>query len=367
MFTLSSRCARTWPFSLLLAGLLAGCSGGDATKTPDQPAAKTPPGSIGLTAEQIARLGIVFAKAEAAQDVPFAEVPATVAPPPNARVAVAAIVPGVVSRTMVVEGQQVRAGQPLAVITSRDVLTMQAGMEQASARADVARATARRLDQLVREGVVAGARADEAVASRREAEAALSEQRRTLRLIHADRRGGAYVLTAPIAGTITKAAVQTGMPVDGASAPYVIDALGRYELTAQIPERLIGAVRPGMKVLLDGMEGAVTSVGSVVDAETRSALLRAYIPAAPGLVAGRVTKVTLLKPADASAVAVPTDAVVMIGGKSVAFVRTPGGIVRRDVTSAGAAGNRTVLLSGVKAGEQVAISGTSELKALAAN
>ncbi|WP_420141201.1 efflux RND transporter periplasmic adaptor subunit [Sphingomonas sp.] len=350
--------------AFLLAAALTSCSGGNEAKAPE-PTPRAAPGAIELNDEQISRLDIRLVTAEPARDVPVADVPATIAPPPNARVAVAATIPGVVTRTMVVEGQQVRAGQALAVVASREVLTMQALLEQASARAGVSRAAARRLDQLAREGVIAGARADEAAASRREAEAELNEQRRTLALINAGRGGGTYRLVAPIAGTITKASIQTGMPVDGASAPYVIDAAGQYELTAQLPERLIGAIRPGMSVMLEGSSGTVTSVGSTVDAETRSVPLRAKIPAAPGLVAGRATMVTLTKPSEAGAIAVPTDAVVMIEGKPVVFVRTATGFIRRAVDSAGAAGDRTVLLAGVKAGEQVAVSGTSELKALA--
>ena len=50
------------------------------------------------------------------------------------------------------------------------------------------------------------------------------------------------------------------MPVDGASAPYVIDAAGRYELTAQLPERLIGTIAPGMTVMLDAPTSAVDAV-----------------------------------------------------------------------------------------------------------
>lgn len=351
---------------LLLAGLLVACSGGESPAPEEKAKVKRAPGSIGLTAEQLTRLDIAFVAATEAHDVPVADVPATIAPPPNARVAVAAMIPGVVTRTMVVEGQSVRAGQALALVASRDVLTMQAAMEQASARAAVSRKTASRLDQLAREGVIAGARADEAAAARRESEAELGERRRTLALIHANSGGGTYTLVAPIAGIVTKAAIQTGMPVDGASAPYVIDALDRYELTAQLPERLIGQIRPGMRIDLQGVAGTVTSVGSTVDVATRSALLRAKIPGSSGLVAGRVTTITLLKPAQAGAVAVPTDAVVMMEGKPAVFVRTPAGVVHRPIVSAGAAGDRTVLLSGVKVGEEVATSGTSELKALAA-
>jgi cobalt-zinc-cadmium efflux system membrane fusion protein len=212
--------------------------------------------------------------------------------------------------------------------------------------------------------VIAGARADEARAARRESEAELGEQRRTLALVKA-RTDGTYTLVAPIAGKVTKAAIDTGMPVDGASAPFVIDATDRYELTAQLPERLIGQVRPGMRVELGSVSGTVTSVGSVLDPATRSAALRAKLPAVPGIVAGQVASVTLLTPAPAGAVSVPTEAIAMMEGAPVVFVRTAKGVVMRPVRNAGAAGQRSILLSGVRAGEQVAASGTSELKALA--
>ncbi len=359
------------PLLLAVLGMVAACSGADGeaeeATTATQPAKAATPGMLAISAAQMTRLGIRFAAVEAAGEVPVATVPATLAPPPNARVAVAAIMPGVVTRTLVVEGDSVRRGQALAVIAAREMFTIAAGIEQASARVGAARASDRRLGQLAREGVIAGARADEARAALREAEAELNEQRRIVRLVNGSPAAGSYTLTAPIAGTITRASVQTGMPVDGASAPYVIDAAGRYELTAQLPERLIGTIRPGMTVMLDGVSGTVTSVGATVEAETRSALLRARIPAAPGLVAGRATTATLLKPADGTAVAVPSAAVVVIDGRPVVFVRTPAGVVRRAVTSAGAAGGRAVLTAGVKAGEQVAVAGTSELKALAAN
>jgi cobalt-zinc-cadmium efflux system membrane fusion protein len=46
-----------------------------------------------------------------ASEVPLADLPVTIAPPPNARVAVAATLPGTVLRTLVVEGDACRAGR----------------------------------------------------------------------------------------------------------------------------------------------------------------------------------------------------------------------------------------------------------------
>jgi hypothetical protein len=96
---------------------------------------------------------------------------------------------------------------------------------------------------------------------------------------------------------VTKADIQAGMPLDGTTAPFVIDAAGRYEATGQVPERLIGQIRPGMTVRLVyrgewQRRGTVTAVGNAIDPATRSAMLKAQLPASPGLVAGRVDTIT---------------------------------------------------------------------------
>src|SRR3546814_1515025 len=106
-------------------------------------------------------------------------------------------------RTLVVEGDTVRQGQPLAIISSRDVLTMGADLTRANARAGVARSNAARLSQLAREGIIAGARADEANALAAEAGADVAEKARLLKMVNGVGASGTYTLTAPIAGRVT--------------------------------------------------------------------------------------------------------------------------------------------------------------------
>ena len=47
------------------------------------------------------------------------------------------------------------------------------------------------------------------------------------------------------------------------------------------------------------------------------------------------------------------------------FVRTSGGVLARPVVAAPITGDRAVILEGLKAGEDVAVSNLSELKSLA--
>jgi len=356
---------------LAVLGLLAACggqenatAGEDAAGVAGEGASKASP--LSLSAAELARIGVEFAPVENVTELPLATVPAMLAPPPNARVAVAAVIPGVVTRTMVVEGDSVRAGQPLAVVAAREMITLASGIEQASARVAVARANDDRLGQLAQEGVIAGARADEASAALREAEAELHEQRRVVRLVNGSPRQGTYTLTAPIAGKITSALITTGSPVSEATSAYVIDAQSRYELTAQLPERLLGQVRRGMTVRLPGdVRGEVTSVGSVLDPETRSATLRARIPASVGVVSGRALSATLFVPAAEGAIAVPAIAVTEVDGRPSVFVRTKDGAAVRAVETGSRAEGRVVINSGLRPGEQIAVSGVSELKSVA--
>ncbi|MFZ3484909.1 efflux RND transporter periplasmic adaptor subunit [Sphingomonas sp. 3-13AW] len=363
-----------WPLLLALFGALSACGDKPESAAPEQgnaaasAAASTSP--LALSAADFARIGVTFAPVESVSELPIATVPATLAPPPNARVAVAAVIPGVVTRTMVVEGDSVRAGQPLATVAAREMFTLAAGIDQASARVAVARANDRRLGQLAREGVIAGSRADEARAALREVEAELNEQRRIVRLVNGSPNRGSYTLTAPISGKITSATITTGSPVSEATSAYVIDAQSRYELTAQLPERLLGQVRPGMTVRLpgnagDGIRGEVTSVGTVLDPQTRSATLRARVPASAGVVSGRAVSATLFAPAPAGAIAVPAAAVTDVDGKPSVFVRTPKGAAVRTVETGDRADGMIVIRAGLRAGEQIAVAGVSELKSIA--
>lgn len=322
------------------------------------------PDFLAVTNDKIRLLSISLAAATPAAAVPLAQLPATVSPPPNSRVAVAATLPGTVQRTFVNEGDMVRSGQPLAVVVSRDILMIGADLSRANARLGVSQAAAARLAKLSREGIIAGARADEAQAIAAEGRVDVSEKSHILRMVGGSGRTGTYTLTAPISGRVTRADIVAGNPVDGMTAPYVIDAEGKYEVIAQVPEHLVGKLKPGMTVKLGGLSGTVTSVGSTIDQSNRSATLRASLPAGPGIVAGRSATVTILGPAPANAVMVPSIALASIDGHDVVFVAVKGGFARRVVKAATADSSGVVILEGLGAGERVVVSGTSALKAL---
>lgn len=356
--------------ALVLAWWLVPHGGTESSDAP-VPEEKAPvssaPKEISLSAGQAEALSLHFARAEQASLVPIATVPAMVAPPPNARVAVAAQLPGVVTRVFVVEGQDVRAGQMLATLSSRDVVVLSAELARARARLDVARANAARLSQLSKEGIVAPARADEASALFRQAQIDVSEQARLIGMANGS-GGSGYSLTAPIGGRISMMSIETGKALDPGAAPFVIDAGGAMQAQGQLPERLIGKVLPGMSVRAAEASGKVLAVGSAIDPATRSASLTASLEGDGAVRAGQALSLAIMGPAPQGAVRVPATAVAQLPSGTVVFVRSRRGVIPRAVTLAEGSeqskGERTIL-SGLKPGEDVVVTSVSELKALA--
>lgn len=321
-----------------------------------------------LTPEQVRRMGITTAAAVAATSAELGTVPGTVTLPPEARVAVTAPFGGSVVRLFVVNGQAVGKGQPLAVVRAIEPVQYGAALARGQAQLDVARATADRTAMLAREGIIAGARADEAQAALREAQVAVAENQRILAQTGAG-AGGEMTLRAPIAGRVAAVNVQTGGPVDGLTAPFVIENTASFMLDLQIPERLVADVHPGMEVeLVNGgtapVLGNIVSVGSSIDAATRSVLAKARIGAAPQLVSGKSVMVVLKGTKAVSGVSIPAAAATQLGGKDVVFVATQQGFAVRPVTIAGRSASQVTLAGGLKPGERVATSGLSELKVI---
>lgn len=334
--------------------------------TPDGGEAPMAPGK--LTARQIEKLGIATAVAAAASSAELGAVPATVSLPPDARVAVTAPFDGIAVRLFVVEGEAVAAGQPLASIRAAEPVQYGAALARAQAQLEVARAAAGRTGQLAKEGIVAGARADEARAALREAEVNVAENRRILAQANAD-GSGMMTLRAPIGGRIAAVNVQAGGPVGGLSAPFIVENTARLMLDLQIPERLAGAVHPGtpVEVRMPGTApatGRVIAVGGSIDPATRALTAKARLDAAPALVSGKSVVAILGGVQPVARASIPAAALTRVGDRDAVFVKGADGFAMRPVTVASRVGASVTITAGLKPGERVATSAIAELKAV---
>ena len=331
-----------------------------------------PEAESSAAADPLAGLAIKAVKATEVANVPLGTVPGTITLPPEARVAVTAPFPGAAVRVYVIEGQAVRRGQPLALVRSAEPVQIRGDLSRAQSEVGLAEARARRLTQLADEGIIAQARADEARAALAQARASVAEQRRLASLggVGPD---GMMTLSAPIGGRVAHVGTETGGPVDGMEAPFVIEAEGSYQIELQLPERLAKQVSPGMPVEIllttEGGEpipvgGQILAVSPSIDPTTRSVLARASIGAAPGIVSGRNVSVTIKGSATQGGVAVPANAVTKIGGEDHVFVRKGKSYEPRKVTVVATTSDQAVISEGLKAGEVVAANSIAELKAM---
>lgn len=348
----------------LSATALAACSN---ASQPDAAATGTPTAAT--------KLAIETATAQAADNLPLATVPGQVTLPPEARVAVTSPFPGAAVRVFVIEGQEVRRGQPLATVRAAQPVQIRGDLARAQAQLNLAEAQAQRIRQLADEGIIARARADEAQANVAQAHASVMESRRLASLAPTS-ADGTVTLTAPISGRVAHVAIDTGGPVDGMTAPFVIEGAGAYQIDLQLPERLARSVTPGMAITVQlpvagvaPMEvgGTILSVAPSIDPQTRSVMAKASIGRAPGLVPGRNVSVTINAASGTlSGVSVPSGAVTQIGGEPHVFVREGATFTPRKVAIAAEAGGRSVVTQGLKVGDVVATSSIPELKAAAA-
>lgn len=352
-------------------GAYSWTSSGDRNRISESSSAgpRVAPGAI--TATQIERGGIRTTPAEAAVDVPLGTVPAVISLPPEAQVAVTAPFDGAVVRLFVVQGQAVTKGQPLALLKSREPVQYGAELARANARLSLAEVSASRTRQLVDEGIISASRADEMNAQIRVARTDVSENARILAQAGAGANGN-VTLRAPISGRVATVNVQTGGPVGGTTAPFVIENSTALMLDLQLPEGLANSVSPGMTVVLQSLgsgpeiQGTILSVGASMDPMTRSIPAKARIGAAPSLVPGKSVMAIIKGTGTQLGTSVSASALTQIDGKDYVFVRSGDRFVRRGVFIAGRANDRVIISEGLRPGELVAVSGVSELKVMLA-
>lgn len=321
--------------------------------------------AIQLSPAQARSMGLSNATVVAVAEAPLATLPGLATPPLNGRVVASVPFAGTVVRVDVLEGQTVKAGQRLAVLFSQDALRVSSELAQAQAQAAAANAAAKRTKILAQEGIIAGARAEEAEARAAQARAVVGQNRRLLSSAGgATGRPGEYALRAPIAGRVSQLNLQPGGGLEAMAPAVVIDRDDRLWVEARLPAALIGKVVIGGAVEVEGLRGRIIAAGSAIDPRTRSAVLRAELPRGSSLVPGRATSVTVLGKAPSGSVSLPRAGVVRLNGRDTVFVKTGNGYRAQAVVVQGLSSTRAVV-TGLKPGVLVAVAGVSQLKAAA--
>ncbi len=312
-------------------------------------------------------MGIRTGTISAADHVPVDGLPATVRAPLHESAVVTAPFAGITVAVLAREGTNVRLGQPLARIQSREAMRL--GAELASARGEyrVARAQAARDLKLQAEGIIPASRVQTAVA-RRDAAAARLKELQAARAMAPPAAGGppgTYELRAPLAGRVIERSLRLGEPVAALDKAFMVAEPGRVMLEMQVPARYAARLHTGLHVRTsDGASGTLSEIGAAIDRASQTVLVRASVQGEK-LLPGQQTSATLELPAPANAWSLPSGAVAEHAGKRVVFVERSGGFEAVPVVLQAQTGEgRSVVTGALKPDSHVVVAGTGALKAM---
>lgn len=323
-------------------------------------------GRVELTEAALENAGIAVAAVESrevASGPSGATVPGQVEFDPARVTLVSPRTSGRLERLTAVEGDRVRAGQPLAYVLSPAFLTAQNDFVHALRRARMLAGTgdeegARSLAEAARRRLLLFGASDGVIE----------------RLVDGEEPLDLIPITAPFAGSIVEAHTLTGAAVEAGSPIFTLADLSVVNVVAEVPERSLGALRRGQTARVElsafpeaPVEGTVERIAEALDAESRTARAILRVPNPQGrLRPGMFAMVRLGAAADGPRVSrpvVPEAAVVTDGTERYIFVEVePGAFEQRAVEVEPLGDSAFIVLSGLEAGERVVVEGAFTLK-----
>jgi membrane fusion protein, multidrug efflux system len=286
-------------------------------------------------------------------------------------VTVSADLPGTVDRITFESGREVRQGDVLAQLDTRQERAQLAAVE---AQQELARLNFERMQGLLKERVISQSEFDRATAEQRESVARVGEIRAAI-----DRK----TIRAPFSGLLGLRQVNLGQYLAGGDPLVSLQSLNPIYVNFGVPQQDAAQIRMGRDVRVTPPAGAagqpdtiltgrVTALDSIVDEKTRNVQVQAtlanpggrlrpgmFVQAEVALGAGR--KVISL-PASAISYAPFGDSVFVVADLKDPAGKPYRGVRQQFVKVGGARGDQIAILSGVKPGDEVVTSGVFKLR-----
>jgi cobalt-zinc-cadmium efflux system membrane fusion protein len=274
-------------------------------------------------------------------------------------------------------GDKVRQGQSLAQLDSIELGEAHSTYRQAQsqfslAKSDFDRAQKLKADEIIPEKDFLRARSEfeKARASLRAAD----DRLKLLDATHQESDTGSislFPVKAPFAGTVIEKDAVLGELAQPDKSIFTIADLSTLWIEANLFEKDLGRVRVGAAASVtvnaypgEAFKGRLTYISSTVDRESRTVQARIEVPNTDGRLKPEMFATAVIDTASTTmAITLPQEAVLLINGQATAFVREAGGFEARAVELGDKVGGRVILRSGVKAGEQIVVTGAYALKA----
>jgi cobalt-zinc-cadmium efflux system membrane fusion protein len=296
---------------------------------------------------------------------------AEVGPPVSARV----------TRVHVNAGDSVRAGQPLAELTSPELGRARAEFLSASARLTLAEAALERKRGLAAEKIAPLREVQEAESAAGEARAALRASRAAITAFgveppstdSSDATSSSFLLHSPVAGAVIERAAVVGQRLEPAAPAFRIGNLATLWLMVHAFERDAVRIQPRVTARLSfaalpgqDFEGTVASVGRHVERDSRTVPVRIDVKnradvLRPGMSASATLPVGVT---GAAILTVPVASVQRVRNDWCVFLpKDERHFEIRRIGRGRDLGGDVEVLSGLRAGETVVVDGAFLLKA----
>ncbi len=273
-------------------------------------------------------------------------------------------------------GDVVKKGQALLAIVSPEVEGAISEFRSAEADLNLSKRSLERLRGLYADRAVAQKEVAQSESDVVKARASLSRTESRLELLHISPAADStrFTLRAPIAGTVVDRAALPGAEVRADSGlPLVtISDLSRLWILADVYERHLSHVKTGLVADIsvasypgEVFKARIDHIGEVVDSMTRTVKVRMSVDNPEHKLKPEMfAKVTLPLNGPASAVTVPSGAVLTDGESNVVMLVTGNNrFSKRKVLVEPSQDGRSVVLEGLRPGERIVTEGALFLKA----
>lgn len=324
-------------------------------------------------------LGIEVATVKPSSGVKSLGLPALIIVPNDQLHIISSKQSGLVKQLFVVEGDQVTTGQELVTIQSSDFLELQRDYLQLYSRYNLSRISLERAREAFREGIISEEKKLNIESEYFELSAARDEKRETLKLSGLSSEEitsleksktlvSEFTVCSPIDGVILNQFVSAGERIDAATAIYKVGKLKPLWIEIHVPLPVIKQTRTGNEVYISehDIKGTIITIGKQVHDADQGILVRAVVEeGAEYLRPGQFVQAQIVTDkGNASYIEIDSNALVYTENRAFVFVERDAGFQPVEVAVVAGTGNKTVITGELQAGERVAVSGTSGLKAI---
>lgn len=329
-----------------------------------------------LTSEEQERAGIKLETITSRVFEDTVNVTATIRPNQDRIAKIAPRVEGRIVQVTANLGDSVRSGQTLAVMDSIAIGEAQSALLRAQSGERVAQADFKRAEALSAEEIIPQRELLRARGELEKANAELRAAQDKLRLLGGSAQVGGraestFALTAPFAGTVIQKKATVGELGSPSEAIFTIADLSKVWIEANLTDDLLAKVKVGGAATVtvgaypgERFTGHVTYVAHVLDKDSRTIAARIEVANKDGRLKPEMfANASIATGGQLEALSVPDGAILLLQGQPTVFVAENGGFESRAIELGDKLSGRTVIKSGLKAGEQVVAAGAYALKA----